>query len=201
MANTMNQIGTQQKKRVSAPVNDNMLESLRGIGANVGQTLLKDVVSRIGSDILTSFVAPIPRSGELKPDIPLDFTAEQKPHIQIRHQDTLEPFRRQEQEFVKKHVEAIQQELKTLSKSLKGLNIGVQKAISEIPVQPGIYHISFFEQLKTVLLSLREHVDNSQIWLRAFNSRKNKRKFWGMYKKHGTSFGLSSERTADMSAG
>ncbi|MEK7119300.1 MAG: DUF5660 family protein, partial [Patescibacteria group bacterium] len=69
------------------------------------------------------------------------------------------------------------------------------------PVAPGVYHLNFFERLKSMLKILREQIEDSSSWLSLQNNRKKKKRYWGMYKKHGTSFGLSHERNLATQAG
>jgi len=57
------------------------------------------------------------------------------------------------------------------------------------------------ERISSILKLLREQVDDSRTWLSLHTNRKQKRGFWGMYKKHGTQFGLSNERTLATQAG
>jgi hypothetical protein len=71
----------------------------------------------------------------------------------------------------------------------------------ETPVDPGIYHVTFLERLRSFIQLLREQVDDSRTWLTVSSKRQKKMAFWGLYKKHGTQFGLSSERTVSTQAG
>ena len=69
-------------------------------------------------------------------------------------------------------------------------------------MDPGIYHVNFFERLRSILKVLREQIDDSRTWLALSAQRKQKKLgYWGMFKKHGTSFGLSNERSIATSAG
>ena len=81
------------------------------------------------------------------------------------------------------------------------LSTEIHKAVAEVPVDPGIYHVNFYEKLKAVLKTLREQIDDSRSWLTLHQSRKKKMGYWGMFKKHGTTFGLSNERSIATSAG
>lgn len=186
----------QPKKKAPAVNNDSVLEALRQMGGGVGKTIAKDVVGKVGSDVITSLFGQVPRSAEL-------FTnrAEFAP-VQIRRPEIIRPPAvRVEEANLKPQIEAIRAELKMLATSLKSLGQEVQKAVSEVPVQPGIYHLNFMERLKSILKILREQIDDSRSWLALSTNRKKQKGYWGMFKKHGTSFGLSSERTIATQAG
>jgi len=102
---------------------------------------------------------------------------------------------------IEQKINAIRAELAMLSKTIKTLNTDIQKAITEMPEHPGIYHENFFERLRTILVLIRTQIEDSRTWLTMWTDRKKKKGFWASYKKHGTKFGLSSERTVSMSAG
>mgnify|MGYP001592197026 FL=1 len=95
----------------------------------------------------------------------------------------------------------IRAELKSLMASLKNLNKEVQNAVTQEVVNPGVYHVNFYEQLRNFIKVLRQQIEDSGAWLASFNTRKKKMGYWGMYKKHGTTFGLSNERSLATSAG
>lgn len=193
----------QQKKQPILPVNDNVIESLRAVGTGVGKTVAKDVVGKIAMDALTTIFSGAPRQGELRPNeaVQLGREQEQVPRAQARPEFVRPMPVREDERALKKQMEAVRQELKLLASSVKQLNFEVSKAIQDIPVNPGIYHLNFMDRLRSVLRTLREGIEDSGTWLRLTTSRKQKKGFWGMYKKHGTKFGLSSERNVSTQAG
>jgi hypothetical protein len=68
--------------------------------------------------------------------------------------------------------------------------IGVQSA----PENVGQYHINFFEWMLSVIRIAREKVEDSGAWLQTVKGKAGKKGYWGMFQKHGTSFGMSNER-------
>ena len=196
------------KKKPVSYKNDNLLEALGSIPSGVG-TQTTHEVGKIGADILTSLLGGIPKSGNLEPNQVIEFGQPQpqkeaqpetvvvRPHIEAHTRPNVTEIEAQTQ----KQVEAIRQELKALAKSLKSLHTEVQAAISEEPVNPGIYHMNFYDQLRSFIAVLRQQIEDSRNWLSTFNARKKKMGYWGMYKKHGTTFGLSNERALASSAG
>jgi hypothetical protein len=195
----------QQNPKKKTPVygNDNVLESLRGVGSSVGKTIVKDVIAQTGSDMLRSILGGSPKSGELQQNQAIEFstTQENAPAVQPRSVESHQTVRRSEDTEVKQKIEGIRAELKALSRSIKNLRQEISKTVMDTPVDPGIYHLNFFEHLRTYLQAMKEQVDDSRTWLMACNNRKAKKGYWGMMKKHGTSFGLSNERSIATSAG
>ena len=67
-------------------------------------------------------------------------------------------------------------------------------AVMQAPAEVGKYHINFFEWMLSVIRNARMKVEDSGAWLSAMQSKKGKKNYWAMFKKHGTSFGMSNER-------
>lgn len=191
-----------QKKHVNYANDNEILKSLRGIGGNVVKTS-GDTISKISTDVLTSLFGALPKTGELKANEPIEFAPERAPVPQIaRRPDILRPVAVSVTEMnLRQQIDAVRVELKGIVASLKNLHQDVEKAISEVPVDPGIYHVNFFARLRSFLKLLREQIDDSQTWLNLSTGRKKKMGYWGMYKKHGTTFGLSNERSIATAAG
>jgi len=99
-------------------------------------------------------------------------------------------------------IKAIQEELKSLAGSVKNLDKEIDKAIDQIPVKPGVYHVNFLEKIKQAIILLKKHVEDASTWLEAFNQKSAKRHaYWGQFKKSGTQFSQSSERYVATSVG
>jgi len=201
MANSAMQTQNQKKKPVQY-VNDNILESMRGIGSSVGKSVTKDVVGQIGLDMIqTLFQTPQSHTEQVRgtyeqPELP----REQAPRTPT-FVESMQMRESEDSRNVKRQIEEVRQELKLLVASVKKMHQEVDKAVTETPVDPGVYHLNFYEQLKNFLRAMRQQVEDSGAWLAAFQTRKKKMGYWGMYKKHGTTFGLSNERSLATSAG
>ncbi|MFZ5845688.1 MAG: DUF5660 family protein [Patescibacteria group bacterium] len=192
------------KKRVPPAPSDSILEQLRDLSGGVGKSVTQDVVRKVASDALASLVGGSSR-GELKPNetVKLDRETKEIPAAPPRGVE-LQPrpvALASEEAKIKQQIEAVRAELKALATSLKSFHQEVEKAILEVPVEPGIYHLNFFERLKSILKVLRSQIEDSTTWLQLWTSRKKKVTYWGLYKKHGTKFGLSAERTLATQAG
>ena len=192
-------------KKQSPAINNSVLESLRDLGSGIGSTLAKDVIGGLWSDALTTLFGQ-PAGGDFKrPQItPLESFPERSPfRPAIRRPEVYKPTVTilREEAGIKEKLDCVRQELKKLSLSIRHLNSQIERAIDDIPVHPGVYHVNFLERIRGVLLVIRENIENSGTWLNLCTKRSQKKNYWGMYKKHGTSFGLSSERNVANQAG
>ncbi len=200
----MQPIPSTQKKKQTSYTNDSVLESLRDLGSGITKTVAKDVIARSASDALSSLFGH-PAGGDLKPpQTMVEAYPERQPfRPQIRRPEVYQPIRMgiREEAGIKDKLEAVRMELKTLGATIKKFNSQVERAIEDIPAHPGVYHLNFLERLRGVIMILRQQIEDSSSWLALWSQRKQKRQYWGMYKKHGTSFGLSSERNVSTQAG
>ncbi len=203
----MNSSPFQQAKPIKKPKtysNDSILEALRDLSGGVGKTVTKDVAGKVATDALASlFGAPIAKQGELNANEPVDLARERTPQPRFQKPE-ISPVTRpvhEDSQKIAQQIEGIRTELKALAASIQSLNTEIKKAVAEVPVDPGIYHVNFFERLRSILQVLREQIDDSRSWLTMHTNRKKKMGYWGMYKKHGTTFGLSNERSLATSAG
>jgi len=107
-----------------------------------------------------------------------------------------------ETQEMQRNIEQIKVELSRLVASSQMLkmefsDITVQQAIPNI----GQYHVNFFEWILTVIRSARQKVEDSNSWMGAVKGKGAKRDYWGMFKQHGTTFGLSGERAVATQVG
>lgn len=195
---------SQSKKPKQNYFNDSILESLRDLGSGVGKTVAKDVVGKTAGDALQAiFGGPVKPAESSHKEYPFAPKPEMQPKPAVAPRpEILRPESvAREQAAIKQEIESVRMELKALAGSLKSLNTEVQRAIDQVPVNPGVYHKNFFARLRSVLQLLRQQVEDSSTWNSMYSGRKKKKGYWGMYKKHGTQFGLSNERTAATQAG
>lgn len=114
---------------------------------------------------------------------------------------------RREDQYVRQEtrilIEKLKEQVTLLEKSEKALTSQIAKIkVEQLPQKSGIYYLIFFEWLIGVVKQLRMKVEEGRTWLAAFTSRKKKKiGYWNMYKKHGTTFGLSNERTLSTQTG
>lgn len=99
-------------------------------------------------------------------------------------------------------IDQIVMELKMLTNSSQELEIQFKEvSMAETPVEPGAYHLNFFEWVFSIVQKARERIEESQAWLSMFKSKKKQKGYWNMFKKHGTTFGLSGERVVATQTG
>lgn len=109
---------------------------------------------------------------------------------------------REENREMRMKIQEVMIELKRLVDSSQILEIEFKDvATDQTPINPGKYHINFFEWLLAVIRTAREKVEDSGAWLATLGSKKKKRQYWSMFKKHGTTFGLSNERVVSTQTG
>lgn len=103
---------------------------------------------------------------------------------------------------MQRQVQEILTELQRLVSSSQVLAVEFKEVSStQRIVKPGKYHVSFFAWLLTIVRSARMKVEDSGAWLAMFKNKKSKQQYWGMFKKHGTNFGLSNERVVATQTG
>lgn len=200
----MNPFQSAKPAKKATYTNDSILEALRDLSGGVGKTVTKDVAGKVATDALASlFGTPMKPTGEMRPNQAVDLPAEPERQPQLRRPDVAQmtSASREDAQMIGKQIESVRAELKALASSIQSLNTEIKKAVAEVPVDPGIYHVNFFERLRSILQVLREQVDDSRSWLTMSAGRKKKQGYWGMFKKHGTTFGLSNERSIATSAG
>jgi len=104
----------------------------------------------------------------------------------------------QRQMEVEKKIEAIRSELQQLAKAIVSLDQSTQAAISQELVDPGTYHLNFFEKLLKVIQLLKKRVVESRNWANLHAQRSQAKSYYWQQsgsKVSGTKFSLSSERS------
>lgn len=193
-----------QKKK--QPVrNDSVIEQLRGVGGGVADSVKTDVIGGITSGIFNDLFAP--KTDNLNSNQETVFQPEaenySKPVVSEFRKPEVVLFSAQDANL-NREVEMVRAELKKTILELKELNsavLEVEKTVALAPVKAGRYHISFFARLRTILKLFRQQISESRVWLEASFSRKKKKGYWSMFKKHGTSFAMSNERALASQAG
>ena len=96
-------------------------------------------------------------------------------------------------------------ELKRLAASSQELEIEFKDVVmTQNVVKPGKYHQGFFEWVLIVIRNARVRVEDAGAWLSVMHGKKGKKQqqnYWQMFKKHGTTFGLSNERVVATQTG
>lgn len=201
------------KKRERNYLNQNPLESLGNIAQGTADVLVKDLVGAGASDAWAQFFGvestkdrAEKSSGDLQEGQELDLkeTKEQtiEPGIdwrrEIIHADKVSS---SQDRNIKVKIEEILVEIKRLTESSKELEMQFKDvAVETQVVKPGKYHENFFDWIYSVIKAARVRIEDSTGWLSLMHSKKD-RKYWAMFKKHGTTFGLSNERVVATQTG
>lgn len=213
---------TQPKNKQS--INKNTLESLVNIGGGVMGSFAQDVVK----DSFTGFFDQILKGGqeeqknkhdakgdlvegqELELSTTSSKSLEKPPRLDIEpgmdyRREILHAEKRVQQENTQELSVKIQEiiiELKQLMNVSQELKVEFKQIATEQKiVNPGKYHVSFFEWVLLLVRQARMKVEDSSAWVAAFKSKKAKKQYWSMFKKHGTTFGLSNERVVSTQTG
>lgn len=192
-------------KKKYPKVSGSFFEQIRDLGTSAATTVKKDLVTKMAEGALEQ-VFGFPQKGELKEGQILELGKEKKkeskpPYFELRKEEAILFVKEQE---ITQEVEAARAELKKAIKELEKLGqevSEVEKAVEKMPVKPGIYHLTFFKRLRQIIRFFRERIEESRTWLRVMISRKREKRYWALYKKQGTKFGLSGERVVATQAG
>lgn len=104
---------------------------------------------------------------------------------------------------IKQNIQEIKAELNKLLASSKVLEMEfAEVSMEQAPVDAGEYHKTFFDWMLLVIRQARHKVEDSGAWLNTVKGKgKGKDGYWGMSKKHGTSFSMSNERSVATQVG
>ncbi|HSW47715.1 MAG TPA: DUF5660 family protein [Candidatus Saccharimonadales bacterium] len=114
------------------------------------------------------------------------------------HRDILrssEHASKQELHTRQSQIQQLRLEIQALASSIKVLKMEFAQVTTEQSVaNVGIYQENFLEWMIKQIRAAREKVDNSSACLNISKNKQSKKGYWGMFKKHGTSFAMSNER-------
>lgn len=210
--------------KVKKVVNQNTIEALADVPKGVATSVVNDVVKGFGKGLWEQFLnigaseqkGSEELSGDLDPGQELNLnkfskkSREQTPKLDIEpgidyRREIIHAEKRVMQENSRELSVKIQEiliELKQLMNVSQELKVEFKEiAVEPRIVNPGKYHVSFFEWVLLLVKQARMKVEDSAAWLAAFKSKKAKKQYWSMFKKHGTTFGLSNERVVATQTG
>ena len=195
----------QKKKQLAMQAKQNVVESLKGIGSGVGEDFFKNLLGFPGGQKKFSGEVSIGESLEMSEVVSGKDAENKKLRIQISLERNMaaDEKRMSEEKIGKLRVQlqALISEIAKLAVSNQSLALESKIAMMEVPSNPGVYHITFFEKLITFMQSFRKKIEQASIWLNSSNKRSEKKNYWSMYKKKGSSFLLSPDHYLQRSAG
>lgn len=210
----MGKSSTKQKPNIFK----NPLEAVAGYGSDAVNSVAKasnEQIDNIFADMLgVGSVPEAPKEDQMhKGEVELFNSSHEKKaethargHIEYHGemQHSGERANRSETQQMTQKVQEILGELQRLIKSSKAMEMEFTDiAMAETPKEVGNYDMNFFEWMLLVIKQAREKVEDSGAWLSAVKGKNGKKGggYWDMFKKHGTQFGMSNERSAATSTG
>ena len=195
----------------------NPLESLKDIGTATAKQMANEATKMPG-DFMEQLlgIRPVSKnySGEIEPGEALNFnevfSGKHEEIIKLRQQTALERKILEEEKVrvekksneLRMQLTVIREEILVLAQKTESLAEETQIAAMQAPIEPGIYHVIFFEKLLEFINSFRKKIEEAGVWLHAVNKRATKKNMWGaQYKKHGAKYLLSGEHYLQRSAG
>lgn len=204
-------------KKTKQYTNQNILEAFKSIGTGIVDSATKDVArdsftkaweQMLGADGKHSEN----HSGELQEGHEIDLKKhgknEKREHAAPAmnyHHEIVEAEKRgtkETQREIQLQIQEVLIELKKISETSKEIAIEFKEVTIEQRIEkPGEYHLNFFSWMLAVVRDARKRIEDSGAWLNTMKSKKGQKNYWAMFKKHGTSFGLSNERVVATQVG
>lgn len=208
---TQNPLPAGKGRNLTAYQNNNPIEAIKTVGADVGRSLKQDLITEGAEEAaaqlrqLFGFEKPQSKLSGTIPEegVDIDSVINQKPE-EAKQQAKAEEINRllseekayveQKEQELKKELQAIMEEISNLTQSMDRLSQEVEIATKQEPPKPGKYHIGFFRKLLLFLISFRQKIEDSAVWLEAWNNRAAKKgMFWAQVGKAGAKRLLSQE--------
>lgn len=206
-----------KKKSSSLRTKQNVLETLKDLGSGVTDSLKTDLFQNGSEDFFRQLMGTMPsqekRSGNLNPGESFSMgnvlAGKEEENKRLRAQISLERQLSSDEKKVSQdktnelrvQLQALTQEVVKVAQSTGNLAEATQVAMIQAPAEPGVYHIIFFQNVLDFLQSFRMKIDQAATWLQGSNKRAQKKNYWSMYKKKGSSFLLSPDHYLQRSAG
>ncbi|HTK03178.1 MAG TPA: DUF5660 family protein [Alphaproteobacteria bacterium] len=206
-----------KKKSSASNYKQSILESLKDLGNGTADVLKNDLFKQTSEDFFSELMGlqkiQSKKSGELSAGQSVNMneilSGKEEENKKLRAQISFErqlsaDQNRLSQETtnqLKVQLQALTSEVQKVAVSTGNLAEATQVAMIQAPSNPGIYHIIFFEKVLEFLQSFRARIDQASVWLTSSNKRAEKKNYWSMYKKKGSSFLLSPDHYLQRSAG
>jgi hypothetical protein len=205
-----------KKKTQTTVTRQNVLESLKDLGSgatNQAGDLLKSSSEDFIKELLGLSRVKVKRSGELSVGESLQMSevisGKEEENKKLRNQISAERILSADEKRVtqeksndlKVQLQGLMQEVQKVAESTENFAEITQVAVMTAPVEPGIYHVTFFQNVLEFLQSFRKKIDLAATWLQSSNKRAEKKNYWNTFKKKGASFLLSPDHYSQRSAG
>jgi hypothetical protein len=207
---------TDSKKNKNQQVRKNVIEALKDLSGDFNSQagdLLKSTSEDFFKELIGLRKSSVNRSGEMQPGESIEMSqvlsGKEEENRKLRAQISLERnLASEESRLAHEKMQELRIQLQAIATEISKVAVSTGKfatqteiAMIEVPVNPGVYHIIFFEKVLEFLQSFRKKIDQAVVWLNASNKRAQKKNYWSMYKKKGSSFLLSPDHYLQRSAG
>jgi len=204
------------KKQPKQYAQQNPIEAIRSIAGGFKKSIKDDLMEQSVYDAWNQmtnidYITSNSSQGELSAGQEVDLTTIEQATLRVTEQgreytkqitNAGEKLSTRNSQELEVRMQEILIEIKSLTKSSKSLEKKVQIEVIEQGMDdPGIYHKNFLDNVLSSLTQAKENVEEGIAWFNALRSKKNSKKYGVMAKKHGTSFTLSTERTAATQTG
>lgn len=195
------------------PFPSEVLETTKEIGKNTLEPFKRQLEPFPKNFSSQLFGHPRSFSGEISPGEQVQlreiYSGQRDKQEKLKNQLILERRLHEEEKILvekktnelKIQLHTIMEEIRLLAQSTPNLVEEVEIATLQVPANPGVYHVFFFERILEFIKSFREKIENASIWIHAVNKRAQKKNYWNRYKKHGGKFLLSADHYLTRSAG
>ncbi len=207
----------QSKPANKGNTNNSFVESMRDMGSSVVKSLQTDVIKGTAQSIFDQILGST-KSGQA-PNIDQNTTPNLESLIAQReaqaaaeathHERSFQQHKQKESQVVfsfadekiKKEVDGVRQELAMLVATMGKVEKQIEVAMMDNIVDGGLYHLNYFQKLKTWIRFMRKSLEDSSSWLQMSGGRKSKGYYWTQESRSGTKYSMSSERNVQMGAG
>ena len=209
-----------QKPKSQNLVDQNPIEILKGIGSGVVDSVVDDFGKRSINNLWEQLLGTKnpqeegdQTSGDLEEGREIHLSKKIKkealpepiePGIDYRREilDVGKRADRENTQVLNAKIAEILTELKKITAASAEIAVEFKEITVEQRIeQPGEYHVTFFQWMLSMVRAAREKIEDSGAWLSVMKSKKKQKGYWAMFKKHGTTFGLSNERVIATQAG
>lgn len=179
-------------------VGDNVLETIRSLGGSIGTNVQQETTQKLPDTLLRDMFGTNVNQEELQPNESIALPSEQPQKTTPK--DIFGALTTKDKSLTEQEIAQLRAQLATLAP--KTNDNAIKKEVIEQPNnQTGIYHKNRLERFIESVKKLTTDPQDGLTWFKETGKRKKQKGFWGSYKKHGTTFGLSSERTASTQSG
>lgn len=206
------------KSNSKASTNNSFVESMRDMGSGVVKSLTNDVVKGTAQSIFDQLLGSA-KTGHMPTTPDQAINPDLEKYINEKENQAAEQAKMQERAFhvhkaqetkvlfsyadesLRKEIDGVRQELQMLVATMGQVEQTIEAAMMDNIVDGGVYHLNYFQKLKTWIRFMRKSLEDSSAWLQMSGGRKSKGYYWTQESKSGSKYSMSSERNVQMGAG